>query len=65
MLKCAVGCLFTMRHNEKGFAKVGDFEFRLPTTAADFCFVVDVYYFCLALFVEPELKLNRITVVDA
>lgn len=44
--------------NEKGFAKVGDFEFRLPTTAADFCFVVDVYYFCLALFVEPELKLN-------
>jgi hypothetical protein len=44
-------------YNEKGLAKVGYLENVKLGTGAGFCFVVDVYYFCLALFVEPEQKL--------
>jgi hypothetical protein len=43
--------------NEKGLAKVGYLENVKLGTVAGFCFVVDVYYCCLALFVKPEPKL--------
>ena len=51
--------------NGLGLCDGGVFEFRLPELLLGFVLLLMFTYFCLALFVKPKLKFNRITVADA